>query len=57
MKVVLAGDADATGWGRWRAELAAAMPEAEWFTRDELAAAGIEVMDGDPLGWDWRLGA
>lgn len=25
--------------------------------RDELAAAGIEVMDGDPLGWDWRLGA
>jgi cysteinyl-tRNA synthetase len=22
--------------------------------RDELAAAGIEVMDGDPLGWDWR---
>ncbi|MBA2919835.1 cysteine--tRNA ligase [Sphingomonas sp. MAH-20] len=23
--------------------------------RDELAAAGIEVMDGDPLGWDWKL--
>ena len=23
--------------------------------RDELIAAGIEVMDGDPLGWDWRL--
>ncbi len=23
--------------------------------RDELAAAGIDVMDGDPLGWDWRL--
>jgi cysteinyl-tRNA synthetase len=23
--------------------------------RDELAAAGVEVMDGDPLGWDWRL--
>jgi len=22
--------------------------------RDELAAAGVEVMDGDPLGWDWR---
>lgn len=22
--------------------------------RDELAAAGIEVMDGDPLGWDWK---
>ena len=23
--------------------------------RDELAAAGVEVMDGDPLGWDWKL--
>ena len=23
--------------------------------RDELASAGVEVMDGDPLGWDWRL--
>ena len=22
--------------------------------RDELADAGVEVMDGDPLGWDWR---
>ncbi len=22
--------------------------------RDELAAAGIEVMDGDPLAWDWK---
>ena len=25
--------------------------------RDELAAANVEVMDGDPLGWDWRLEA
>jgi cysteinyl-tRNA synthetase len=25
--------------------------------RDELAAAGVEVMDGDPLGWDWKLSA
>lgn len=25
--------------------------------RDELAARGVEAMDGDPLGWDWRLGA
>ena len=25
--------------------------------RDELAAAGVEVMDGDRLGWDWKLGA
>ena len=24
--------------------------------RDELVAAGVEVMDGDPLGWDWRIG-
>lgn len=23
--------------------------------RDKLIAAGVEVMDGDPLGWDWRL--
>jgi len=24
--------------------------------RDELIAAGVEVMDGDPLGWEWKLG-
>lgn len=23
--------------------------------RDELTAAGIEIMDGDPLGWDWAI--
>ncbi|WP_374530285.1 cysteine--tRNA ligase [Novosphingobium sp.] len=23
--------------------------------RDELAAQGVEVMDGDALGWEWRL--
>ncbi|MBA4164608.1 MAG: cysteine--tRNA ligase [Erythrobacter sp.] len=23
--------------------------------RDELSAKGVEVMDGDPLGWEWRL--
>ena len=23
--------------------------------RDELAAAGVDVMDGDPLGWEWKL--
>jgi cysteinyl-tRNA synthetase len=23
--------------------------------RDDLIAHGVEVMDGDPLGWDWRL--
>jgi cysteinyl-tRNA synthetase len=25
--------------------------------RDALAAAGVEVMDGDALGWDWKLAA
>lgn len=24
--------------------------------RDGLAAKGVEVMDGDPLGWEWKLG-
>jgi cysteinyl-tRNA synthetase len=24
--------------------------------RHELAAQGVEVMDGDPLGWEWKLG-
>ena len=23
--------------------------------RDELAGLGVEVMDGDPLGWDWKV--
>ncbi|WP_095013217.1 cysteine--tRNA ligase [Tsuneonella mangrovi] len=23
--------------------------------RDELAAKGVEAMDGDPLGWEWKL--
>lgn len=23
--------------------------------RDELIEQGVEVMDGDPLGWDWKL--
>ncbi|KWV90664.1 cysteine--tRNA ligase [Erythrobacter sp. YT30] len=23
--------------------------------RDELASKGVDVMDGDPLGWDWKL--
>jgi cysteinyl-tRNA synthetase len=23
--------------------------------RDELSTKGVEVMDGDPLGWDWKL--
>jgi len=24
--------------------------------RDQLAAQGVDVMDGDPLGWEWHLG-
>ena len=24
--------------------------------RESLAAKGVEVMDGDPLGWEWKLG-
>lgn len=24
--------------------------------REELALSGVEVMDGDPLGWEWKLG-
>jgi cysteinyl-tRNA synthetase len=24
--------------------------------RDELGQQGVEVMDGDPLGWEWKLG-
>jgi cysteinyl-tRNA synthetase len=23
--------------------------------RDELAAQGVDVMDGDPLGWEWKV--
>ncbi|MGB3752367.1 MAG: cysteine--tRNA ligase [Parerythrobacter sp.] len=23
--------------------------------RDELSAQGVDLMDGDPLGWDWKL--
>ncbi|MEO1169670.1 MAG: cysteine--tRNA ligase [Pseudomonadota bacterium] len=25
--------------------------------RDELAAKGVEIMDGDPLRWEWRIDA
>ncbi len=24
--------------------------------RDKLSARGVDVMDGDPLGWEWKLG-
>ena len=23
--------------------------------RDDLMAKGVEVMDGDPMGWEWKL--
>jgi cysteinyl-tRNA synthetase len=43
------------------AERNAARKERDFATsdalRDELAAQGVEVMDGDPLGWDWKLEA
>ena len=28
---------------------------ADFMTFIALTAAGVEVMDGDPLGWEWRL--
>jgi cysteinyl-tRNA synthetase len=38
----------------------AARAETDFATSDairgELAAQGVEVMDGDPLGWEWALG-
>jgi cysteinyl-tRNA synthetase len=38
----------------------AARAEKDFATSDairaELAAKGVEVMDGDPLGWEWKLG-
>ncbi|QUL38280.1 cysteine--tRNA ligase [Erythrobacter sp. JK5] len=41
------------------ARRAAARAEKDFATsdaiRDELAAKGVEVMDGDPLGWEWKL--
>ncbi|WP_271438418.1 cysteine--tRNA ligase [Pontixanthobacter luteolus] len=24
--------------------------------RDEMAAKGVDLMDGDPIGWEWKLG-
>ena len=43
MKVLLAGEVEASGWARWRKALAGAMPEAQWCTRDELVAAGVPL--------------
>jgi cysteinyl-tRNA synthetase len=38
----------------------AARAERDFATSDairaELAVQGVEVMDGDPLGWEWKLG-
>ena len=51
-------------WGAWRA-LKRIFKEAEARAdkdfarsdalRDELTAQGVDVMDGDPVGWEWRL--
>ena len=44
------------GWWPKRREARAAKDFARSDAiRDELAAAGVEVMDGDSLGWDWKL--
>ncbi|GMV46252.1 MAG: dehydrogenase [Pseudomonadota bacterium] len=45
MKILLAGEPEAAGWARWRARLAAALPEAEWYTRAELGASGLAPED------------
>jgi cysteinyl-tRNA synthetase len=41
------------------AERRQARADKDWATsdriRDELAAQGVEIMDGDPLGWDWKI--
>ena len=43
-----------------RAKRKAARAEKDFATsdaiRDELTPKGVEVMDGDPLGWEWKLG-
>jgi cysteinyl-tRNA synthetase len=39
---------------RARARKAKQFAKADGF-RDNLIAKGVEVMDGDPLGWDWKL--
>ncbi len=43
MKVVLAGDLDATEWQAWQAALAEALPEATWLTLERAAAAPDDV--------------
>jgi cysteinyl-tRNA synthetase len=43
------------GWLRWAYTRAAKdFPKSDAI-RDDLIAKGVEVMDGDPLGWDWKL--
>jgi cysteinyl-tRNA synthetase len=41
------------------AERRQARADKDWATsdriRDELAAQGVEIMDGDPLAWDWKI--
>jgi len=41
------------------AERRQARADKDWATsdriRDELAVQGVEIMDGDPLGWDWKI--
>ena len=53
--------ADPAGFVARRTELVKEARAAKDFARsdalrDDLAARGVEVMDGDPLGWEWKLG-
>ena len=48
-----AGDIDARLTERKEARAAKDFARSDAI-RDALAASGVEVMDGDPLGWDWR---
>ena len=45
-------------WGRHRRKQARASKDfaTSDAIRDDLTASGVEVMDGDPLGWEWKLG-
>ena len=51
---ITADDIEATLTARKEARVAKDFARSDAL-RDELAAQGIEVMDGDPLGWDWKL--
>lgn len=45
MNVLLAGDFDRGEFDLWRAALAAALPEARWWTRDDIASGRVGAQD------------